>query len=118
MIIEALCNIIRNAVEAMHQGGRLSITAEKISEDGILIRITDTGCGIPEDKRPKVCKLGFSMKKEGKGIGLWFSNTVVEQHAGTISFMSEKDQGTTFSVFLPFQIPGHESEIDAVVRGM
>lgn len=100
LVNEVFQNIIRNAMEAMPDGGELIICAQ-IVDEGVEIQIADTGCGIPEDKQDSIFTPGFSSKKEGKGIGLWFSKTVVKRHRGTIAFSSREARGTTFTIFLP-----------------
>lgn len=112
LVIEALHNIIHNAADAMPSGGRIDIRVEKVGDEGVGFQIADTGCGIPKDNWPKVFRPGFSSKKEGKGIGLWFAKTVVDQHQGTISFESKEGEGTTFTIFLPV---GEPSPTEGVV---
>lgn len=106
--------IIKNAIESMPSGGTLSIRiAENCSnsDHGVSIEISDTGCGIPKEKHPNVFQAGFSTKKEGKGIGLWFCGTVIKQHQGRIHFRSEEDiKGTSFYILLPTGNPEHKSK--------
>jgi signal transduction histidine kinase len=109
LLIEVFRNIIQNAVEAMPSGGQLGITGA-FTNDKISIQISDTGCGIVEENIPKLFSPGFSTKKEGKGIGLWFSKTVIEQHQGTISVKSENDKGTIFLITLPVGSPNDSVE--------
>lgn len=105
LIIEVFRNLIHNAAEAMPTGGLLTIKGS-LENDGVAIQFLDTGSGIAEENKDQLFKLGFSTKKEGKGIGLWFSQKVVEQHKGKISVTkSEEAQGTTFLVFLPVGSP-------------
>lgn len=104
LIIEVFRNIIQNAVEAMQPCGTLKITGV-FNSDKIILQFTDNGSGILEENKRHLFNLGFSTKKEGKGIGLWFSRKVIEQHQGTISVHSERDKGTTFSIHLPVKSP-------------
>jgi GAF domain-containing protein len=109
LVIEALRNIIRNSVEAMPSGGKLQIDLLE-AENGVEVRIADTGHGISEQDQSNVFELGFSSKQAGKGIGLWFSKTVIDQHQGTISFESEEGRGTTFYITLPVGRPTSQPE--------
>lgn len=114
LIIEAFQNILRNAVEAMPSGGVLRVSLDKADGEGVRIEISDTGSGIPEDKKAKIFQVGFSSKKEGKGIGLWFSKTVIGQHQGSISFESREHVGTTFTITLPI---GHATQGEELAGG-
>jgi signal transduction histidine kinase len=104
LIIEVFRNIIHNAIEAMPDGGHLKIKST-CDSDEVTIQFTDQGSGISEEDKKQLFTLGFSTKKEGKGIGLWFSKKAIEQHQGTISVESEKDKGTTFLIRLPIGSP-------------
>lgn len=95
-----LDNLIRNAVEAMPQGGVLTFTAERI--DGkILIRISDTGIGIPDEEMPNLFKPFHTTKPQGLGLGLAYCKQAVEAHEGTITVESKVGEGTTFTVTIP-----------------
>lgn len=103
LLIEAIRNIIQNAVEAMTEGGTLIVTLDKVDQSKAQIKITDDGCGIPEEKQTEIFRPGYSNKKGGRGIGLWFSKTVVLQHSGEIRFESEQNVGTTFELIFPLK---------------
>jgi len=95
-----LDNLIRNAVEAMSQGGVLTVKAERI--DGkILIRISDTGVGIPDEEMPNLFKPFHTTKPQGLGLGLAYCKQAVEAHEGTITVESKMGEGTTFTVTIP-----------------
>jgi hypothetical protein len=95
-----LDNLIRNSVEAMPEGGSLDVSA--VCEDhGVLIRVKDSGMGIPEDLRPDLFKAFITTKSKGMGLGLAFCKRAVEAHGGTITVESEVGVGTTFTVRLP-----------------
>ncbi|MBI4830347.1 MAG: histidine kinase [Candidatus Lindowbacteria bacterium] len=102
---EVLVNLIVNACEAMGKGGHITITeedalAEKIGR-AVLVRITDTGPGIPESIRDKVMEPFFSTKEDGTGLGLAIAARIVEEHGGTLDLRSGESWGTTFIVTLP-----------------
>lgn len=105
LISEVFQNIVRNAIQAMPQGGTLKVCLEQIDEKSLKIEVADTGVGIPKNKQNNIFKSGFSTKEDGKGLGLWFSKAIVEQHQGKISFVSKEGVGTTFTIVLPAQQP-------------
>jgi PAS domain S-box-containing protein len=97
-------NIILNAAEAMEGTGQLRV--ETLPSDngcGVLIRISDTGPGIPEDALPHIFEPFFTTKEEGKGTGLGLSLAygIIENHSGRIWAESKLGQGTTFTIELP-----------------
>jgi two-component system, NtrC family, nitrogen regulation sensor histidine kinase NtrY len=93
-------NIIRNAIQAIQESG--TITAVTSLEKHIcIIRISDTGPGIPEEIRTRIFEPNFSTKTEGMGLGLAIARRVIEDHGGTISCSSERGKGTTFEIRLP-----------------
>lgn len=98
-------NLASNAIDAMAGGGVLFIrTAPAPGRDGgVLLRVADTGCGIPEEIRGKVFEPFFSTKEVGKGTGLGLALVyeIVQKHKGEIGFESERDKGTVFSVLFP-----------------
>jgi len=93
-------NLISNSMEAMPEGGILSISA-LINNLDLEIRIKDTGSGIKEDLLPKVFDLGFSTKSNGIGIGLAVCDAIVNAHHGRIEVKSEINKGTEFIITLP-----------------
>jgi two-component system, NtrC family, nitrogen regulation sensor histidine kinase NtrY len=93
-------NIIRNAIQAIQKAG--TITAETSLENHTcIIKISDTGPGIPEEIRTRIFEPNFSTKTEGMGLGLAIARRVIEDHGGTISCSSERGKGTTFEIRLP-----------------
>ncbi|MGH9661932.1 MAG: sensor histidine kinase, partial [Bryobacteraceae bacterium] len=100
MLRQAVLNVVFNAIEAMAGGGDLRI--ESSLDDGVTeIRISDTGCGIPPEKRDRVFQLYFTTKVQGSGIGLAMAYRIVELHGGKIDFTSEPGNGTTFVIRFP-----------------
>jgi signal transduction histidine kinase len=96
-------NLIKNAVEAMPDGGSLTIKTEDASENIVAI-VGDTGIGITEDIRNSLFKPFGSKKRDGSGLGLPSSRRIVAAHSGEISFESKPDRGTTFTVVIPKQV--------------
>jgi len=99
-IRQVFMNLIVNAVQAMPQGGQLTV---KTSTEGgfALVSFTDTGCGIPEEHLEKVFQPLFTTKAKGLGLGLAVSKSLLEANKGEIAVESQAGHGTTFVVKLP-----------------
>jgi signal transduction histidine kinase len=100
----ALMNIIQNALEAMPQGGKITISAQTISPDGLVsVTISDTGTGMPPDMIEKACEPFFSTRQnEGlRGLGLAIVRDIVKTHGGKMEIKSSPGQGTSIILYLP-----------------
>jgi signal transduction histidine kinase len=97
---QAFLNVVINGVQAMPNGGLLSISAHR-EDDVITAEIQDQGAGIPKELHDKVFELYFTTKKEGSGIGLAQTYQILQWHYGTVDFQSAETTGTIFR----FQIP-------------
>lgn len=99
-IRQALLNMMRNAREAMPEGGRIdvSVRAEGMS---VVAGVDDRGTGIPEDVRARIFDPFFSTKGEGTGLGLAITRQIVEAHGGSIVCEARKGGGTSFRIMLP-----------------
>jgi PAS domain S-box-containing protein len=99
---QAFINLMQNAVEAMPQGGRLTVKASPSrGVKGFLdISISDTGHGIPDEVKKKIFLPFFTTKEKGTGLGLALVHKIIISHGGAVSVESGK-QGTTFTVRLP-----------------
>jgi len=95
-----LDNMIRNAVEAMSEGGKLKITAKR-EDNHVLLRISDTGVGIPDDETENLFKPLYTTKTGGMGMGLAYCKRAIEAHGGEISVESTEGEGSRFTVKLP-----------------
>ena len=96
-----LCNIIKNAREAMAQGGILTLSTEQV-EGKVVFRISDTGVGIPPEILPKLFEPFVTHgKANGTGLGLAIARSIVEGHGGTIGITSEPGSGTRVEISLP-----------------
>jgi len=93
-------NIIKNAVDAMSEGGTLTITSKE-SNGSLEIAFADTGAGMSEDIVKKICTPLFTTKAKGMGLGLSICKRFVEAHGGTVSVKSVAGKGTTFTVTIP-----------------
>lgn len=101
LIKSAVLNLIVNALQAMPDGGKLSIGVTT-TEDQALIAIADTGIGIPEENLEKIFSPFFTTKSEGSGFGLSETHKNIQIHGGAIAVASKVGVGTTFTIFLPF----------------
>ena len=97
----AVGNIIRNAIQAMPEGGRLVVKFEASSPEEVSVSFADTGAGIPKEDQGRLFEPLFTTKAKGIGLGLAITRTLVEKHAGTIEVRSEVGKGSTFTVRLP-----------------
>ena len=100
-----VANLIENAIKFTPQKGRVSISARR-QDDELLIRVGDTGMGIPADDLPKVFGRFYRVHQPGRqiqgtGLGLAIVEKIVTMHGGRIEVESEPGKGTTFTVFLP-----------------
>ena len=99
--IRVLCNLIKNAREAMPSGGILTIGTDLVEEQ-VVIRISDTGVGIPPELLPRIFEPFVTYgKAHGTGLGMAIAKTVVTAHNGTISVSSVKGSGTRVEICLP-----------------
>jgi signal transduction histidine kinase len=97
---QALTNLVQNAVEAMPEGGTLTIRGMSTGRE-LSLTITDTGCGIPRDAFKKIFLPFFTTKDTGVGLGLALVHKIVLSHGGRIDVQSNEERGTTFRVILP-----------------
>jgi signal transduction histidine kinase len=93
-------NLIKNAVDAMPQGGTLKIGCAKAA-NGAKFTFSDTGHGLSKEALQKICTPLFTTKAKGMGFGLSISKRFVEAHGGSLSFESSARKGTKVTVFIP-----------------
>jgi signal transduction histidine kinase len=108
---QAILNVVLNGVQAMPQGGTLTITAHR-EEDQVITEIRDEGGGIPPELHEKIFELYFTTKPGGSGIGLAHTYQVMQWHYGSVDFVSVDGHGTTFRLALPWSEPRSEAEGD------
>ena len=102
---KTLMNLVSNAVEAMPDGGTLTVRTAATDAGGqIVVSITDTGEGIPADRLEKIFDPFATFKDDGTGLGLATVYGIVAQSDGFIRVESEAGRGTTFTVRLPFTL--------------
>ena len=105
LIKSCLLNIITNALQAMENSLVKKLFIETQLENGnLLIKIKDTGEGVPEEIKEKIFEPFFSTKKGGLGIGLPLAKKIIEEHKGKIEFLSKLGQGSEVKIYLPLQL--------------
>jgi PAS domain S-box-containing protein len=133
-IMQALTNLISNAIKFTPEGGRVLVSAHRRQglpnakegvgdpEDQLVVQVSDTGYGIPREDLPKLFSQFFRVHRPGQeikgtGLGLAIVSKIVAGHGGRIEVESELDKGTTFTVFLPLTPPRMAQETsDAIDR--
>jgi signal transduction histidine kinase len=105
---QALLNVVINGVQAMPQGGTLTMAAHR-DENVIVAEVRDQGGGIPKDLHDKIFELYFTTKKDGSGIGLAQTYQILQWHYGSVEFESVAGAGTTFRFHIPAAGAGAES---------
>ena len=102
-IQQVLFNIVRNACEAMPDGGKLRVSTSRLAADNghVRVEVEDTGPGIAKGYLERIFDPFFSMHREGTGLGLAISRKIVENHGGRIEVKSKVGKGTKFAVVLP-----------------
>ena len=98
----AFTNLVTNAVQAMPNGGKLTVRAAR-KKDAVLISVEDTGIGIPEENLNRIFEPLFTTKAKGQGLGLPVCKRLVEAHGGVVKVESKVGEGSTFTIELPVQ---------------
>jgi len=114
-IKQAILNVVLNGVQAMPNGGKLTVSARR-EDDMVVTEIRDQGNGIPADAQDKIFELYFTTKKEGTGIGLAQTYQILQWHYGSVDFESVEGKGTTFRLRLPLVQSRSDSLQEAAVR--
>jgi signal transduction histidine kinase len=98
---QVLMNLILNAVQAMPDGGELMVRTALDAAGWVVLEVTDTGEGIPEELRDQIWQVYYSRRKTGTGMGLPTAKRIIEEHDGEIAMVSETGKGTRFTIRLP-----------------
>ena len=115
-IEQVLINLIKNAAESMERDGTITLRVRTgsarlagRSRPVVILEVTDTGKGIPQEVQKRIFDPFFTTKDEGTGLGLVIASRIVEKHNGTLECRSELNRGSTFTILLPQMKP---EEID------
>jgi signal transduction histidine kinase len=100
-IKQVFLNIFKNAMEAMGDGGDISIHLVHSAEGECMVSVQDQGCGIPEELLPRLGEPFYSLKEKGTGLGLMICHKIIKQHNGRISYKSNVNEGTLIEITLP-----------------
>jgi signal transduction histidine kinase len=111
---QAFLNVVINGVQAMPNGGLLTVSAHR-DNDVVIVEVQDQGAGIPKELHDKVFELYFTTKKEGSGIGLAQTYQILQWHYGSVDFQSADTTGTIFRFQIPAvgPVPPGNSEYEA-----
>jgi len=101
-IHQVLLNLLLNALQAIDQTGRITVTLERKGNTAV-VEVVDNGRGISPDHLPHIFRPFFTTRGEGTGLGLSLVRRIVEDHQGRIDVTSTVGKGTTFAVILPLQ---------------
>ncbi|RMG69162.1 MAG: hypothetical protein D6710_09280 [Nitrospirae bacterium] len=115
LIKQVLMNLFLNAVQAMKEGGTLSIRTE-IDRRGYLIHIEDTGCGMDEETVERIFDPFFTTRDDGTGLGLSISLKIMQSHQGSINVKSQPGAGTVFTLVFPEELIVGEKERQGGLR--
>ena len=110
--LQQVCtNLIINAVQAMPEGGRLTLHTST-SDNWLKIEVRDTGCGISQENLRKLFTPFFTTKGKGKGVGLGLAvaHGIIQRHQGRIEVQSKEGEGTTFTIYLPVRHEKQEAD--------
>ncbi len=115
-IKQVFINIIKNAIEAMADGGTIRVGLSRENES-VVIRISDEGPGISEEQIAKIGQPFYTTKEKGTGLGLMVSYKIVDNHQGNIRVHSEPGQGATFEIRFPYRCPEEAGGEPAAASG-
>ncbi len=113
LLHRALSNLVLNAIDAMPQGGELTLQTAAIganeARDGVAVSVSDTGSGLTPEECARLFTPYYTTKQQGTGLGLAIVQSVVSDHGGKISVESTKERGTMFRIELPSAAPEMKS---------
>jgi len=97
------CNLIKNALDAMPNGGRLAISTKLQNDSSIAIEFRDTGCGFDTNDAKAIFEPFYTTKEKGTGLGLAICKDIIQKHNGTITAENAPEKGSIFTVYLPVE---------------
>ena len=103
LLAQVFKNVILNSIQAMPDGGKLTIESTLPEPDWVAISITDTGSGMPDEVLEKLFEPLFTTKAKGIGLGLVITKDIVEKHGGSVEVQSKVGKGSTFTIRLPIK---------------
>jgi signal transduction histidine kinase len=106
LLRQAVVNLVKNAFEAVSQGGTVTLTTTRVGET-VEIAVSDSGPGISPEVGRRLFEQFFTTKPQGTGLGLSISRQIVEEHGGKIRWQSTPGSGTTFTMAVPIQKAAH-----------
>jgi two-component system nitrogen regulation sensor histidine kinase NtrY len=110
LLHRALQNLVLNAIDAMPEGGELTIRTQPAG-DGIALSVSDTGSGLTQEECGRLFTPYYTTKQHGTGLGLAIVQSVVSDHGGKISVESAKEKGTTFRIELPGDFSAYSASL-------
>jgi signal transduction histidine kinase len=99
-LIQALLNLLINALQAVAQRGRVEVRA-RAADDRLVIEVCDSGPGLPAEKLSTIFEPYYTTKPDGSGIGLWIAQQIITAHGGAIEAANGPQSGAVFTVRLP-----------------
>lgn len=102
---QAFLNVLLNAIQAMPDGGVLTLSVRAAGKGRLAVFISDTGHGISEEKLSHIFEPFFTTKGDGTGLGLSIVQSIIEKHGGKIEVSSEEGKGTEFRIYLRINAP-------------
>ncbi|MCG0056430.1 ATP-binding protein, partial [Escherichia coli] len=100
---QVFSNIFKNAVESMPSGGTVTIQLKRFNQENLVVRFSDEGPGITQERMQHLGKPFYSTKEKGTGLGLMVCYKIIREHKGEINFVSKLGKGTTVDILLPFK---------------
>jgi signal transduction histidine kinase len=115
---QVLMNLMLNGIEAMKDtSGELTVTSKRTEDGQLMISVSDSGIGLPQEQPDRIFEAFFTTKSQGTGMGLSISRTIVESHGGRLWATANPGRGATFQFTLPNEIPASSpSASDALAQ--
>ncbi|MCJ8012959.1 PAS domain S-box protein [Paenibacillus sp. KQZ6P-2] len=98
---QVFINIMKNSLDAISANGEISIQTKLLSDNQVLIRFSDNGCGMSQELLSRLGEPFYTTKEKGTGLGLLISNKIIKDHQGSINITSEINKGTIVDITLP-----------------
>lgn len=108
-LVQALLNMLINALQAVKGNGLVNVELSRV-ERGVMVRVSDNGPGIPDEKLASIFDPYFTTKEEGSGLGLWIAQQIVTAHGGTLLAQNKQPSGAVFIMTLPLKAASQKSQ--------